>query len=241
MLLTRLSKNCVNCEKYIFEFEKPLQNVRTLRFAYLTDNQVVMTTTTTSCVVVEILRFKISREVWKFSKSRKIVAFIEGHYKYKKVQSEDATVYEGSKFDIPYSEKLREIAIHFFFIDGLLTIDVGSCIYDLAHDKLFVDDGNVTSVTLNIFANGSTIPIGKVSFNTFVQDMYGDDTNFSRSTDKNRSTHTKKEHDHDVSDHQLIVPGFRFKRLSRVLHWDRLRSINLDRYELPIMHINSFI
>jgi hypothetical protein len=190
-----------------------------------------MTTTTTSCVVIEILRFKISREVWKFSKSRKIVAFIEGHYKYKKVQSEDATVYEGSKFDIPYSEKLREIAIHFFFIDGLLTIDVGSCIYDLVHDKLFVDDGNVTSVTLNIFANGSTIPIGKVSFNTFVHDMYGDDANLSRSSDKNRSTHTKKEHDNDVSDHQLIVPGFKFKRLSRVLHWDRLRSINLDRYE----------
>ena len=190
-----------------------------------------MTTTTTSCVVVEILRFKISREVWKFSKSRKIVAFIEGHYNHKKVQSDDATVYEGSKFDIPYSEKLREIAIHFFFIDGLLTIDVGSCIYDLAHDKLFVDDGNVTSVTLNIFANGSTIPIGKVSFNTVVQDMYGDDTKRSRPSDKNRHTHTRKDHDEHVSDHQLIVPGFRFKRLSRVLHWDRLRSMNLNRYE----------
>jgi len=158
------------------------------------------------------------------------VAFIEGHYKHKKVQSDDATVYEGSKFDIPYSEKLKEIAIHFFFIDGLLTIDVGSCIYDLVHDKLFVDDGNVTSVTLDIFANGSTIPIGKISFNTVVQDMYGDDTNRSRPTDNIRHSRTKEEH--VTSDHQLIVPGFRFKRLSRVLHWDRLQSINLDRCEL---------
>ena len=192
------------------------------------DHSVIITIIMSTCVIVEIVRFKISREVWKFSQSRKIIAFIEGHYKHNRVQSNDAKLYEGSKFEIPYSENLKKISIHFFFIDGLLTIDVGSCVYDLAHDKLFVNDGNVTSVALDLFADGSTVPIGKVTINTTVQDTYEEE----ELTNSNHPPHHRNNKESIANDHhyQLIIPGFRFKRLSRVLHWDRLQSVNLDRY-----------
>lgn len=172
----------------------------------------------TTHAVIEVERFKISREIWKYSQSRRVVAFIEGIYKHNVLKSNDAKVYNGSQYYIPYSENLRKIRINFYFIDDLLTIDIGSSVYYLENDKLFKTDGSTTAATLYIYADGSTSPIGKVSINISIQDMY----------DNNKSNNHIK-NDKQPIDHQFAIPGFSFKRLSRVLHWDRLNTFNLER------------
>ena len=167
--------------------------------------------------VLEVQRFKISSEIWKNSKSRRIVAFIEGQYKTKVIKSADSKLYNGSKYILPWNEKLRKVQVNLFFIDDLLTVDIGTALYIVSEDGKFQTDGNTADVILKIYPMGGTVPIGKVMAKVSVQSMFEDEQPVNK---------TKKT---PVLDHNFAVPDFRFKRLSRVLHWERLRAINISQ------------
>ena len=171
--------------------------------------------------VLEVVRFKLSSEVWKQSISRRVVAFIEGSYKNKIVKSNDAKVMNGSKYCIPWTENIQKVQMNFFFIDDLLTMDIGTALYLVAEDRKFVADGSSTEVLLHVYPNGATVPIGRALVKVQVQAMFADEqpTTMLTNRQSNRGT----------DDHTFAVPGFRFKRLSRVLHWERIRSLNISQ------------
>lgn len=167
--------------------------------------------------VAEVVRFKISRDVWKYSKSRRVVCFIEGSYKNKIIKSHDAAVYGGSTYCIPWSEALDRVQLNFFFIDALLTMDIGQALYSL-QDKLFKPDRTATEIVLMICPTGSSVAVGKVLLKVSVQDMFDEERITKHATPSPSGV-----------EHSFAVPGFRFKRLSRVLHWERLRSLDIAR------------
>jgi hypothetical protein len=170
-------------------------------------------------LVIEVVRFKILEELWHKSTSRRVVAFIEGQYHNKVVKSADSKVYNGSSFCIPWSEALQKVQVNFFFIDDLLTLDIGAAVYVLAQDKNFTPDGEPIEVVLKLYPNGGTVPNGRLLARVRVQDMFDDEE---------RVVTTKQQVVKNV-DHSFAVPGFRFKRLSRVLHWERIRALNLSQ------------
>ena len=170
--------------------------------------------------VLEIERLKISKEVWKTSKSRRIVAFMEALYNNQIVKSTDSKVYSGSTYALPWDDKLKRVQINFFFIDDLITMDIGSAIYKVSEDGNFRANGDSINVTLHIYPNGGTVSIGKAYAKVSVQELFDDENKREKKTSivpKNRQ------------DHNFAVPDFRFKRLSRVLHWERIRSFNISQ------------
>ncbi|KAJ1432702.1 hypothetical protein B484DRAFT_394850, partial [Ochromonadaceae sp. CCMP2298] len=182
--------------------------------------------------VAEVVRFKISRDVWKYSKSRRVVCFIEGSYKNKIIKSHDAAVYEGAAYCIP-SEALERVQLNFFFIDALLTMDIGMALYSLqAFNQSLGSAGGSegtegTEVVLMIYPRGSTVAVGKVLLKMSVQDMFDDERVAKHGQGQGKVPGQVGAV--QGLEHNFAVPGFRFKRLSRVLHWDRLRSLDVTR------------
>ena len=171
-------------------------------------------------IVLEIKRFKIAKEVWSTSKSRRIVAFAEGSYHGKVVKSIDSKVYNGTKFCLPWNETLQRLQINFYFIDDLLTIDIGTALYAISEDGKFGKETAKTEAVLKIYPVGATVPVGRAMISISVQEMFDDEnTGFHKCAVAKQS----------VIDHDFAVPGFRFKRLSRVLHWERIRSFNVSQ------------
>jgi len=171
-------------------------------------------------LVLEIKRFKISKDVWSTSKSRRIVAFAEGSYHGKIVKSVDSKVYAGTKLCLPWNETLQRLQVNFYFIDDLLTIDIGTALYALSEDGKFMQETASTEVMLKIYPVGATVPIGRALVSITVQDMFDDE---------NTGVHKCSVPKQSVIDHDFAVPGFRFKRLSRVPHWERIRSLNISQ------------
>lgn len=171
-------------------------------------------------IVLEIKRFKISKDVWSTSKSRRIVAFAEGSYHGKIVKSVDSKVYTGTKLCLPWNETLQKLQINFYFIDDLLTIDIGTALYAISDDGKFGQETASTEVLLKIYPVGAVVPVGRAFVSITIQEMFADE---------NTGAHNCAVPKQTAIDHDFAVPGFRFKRLSRVLHWERIRSINLSQ------------
>jgi hypothetical protein len=123
----------------------------------------------------------------------------------------------GSQYCLPWDEKMDKVTLYYFFIDGLLTTEIGSSIYELAKDKDF-RQGCVVRTILDIKMKGCTSRIGKVMCSVSVQGVFEEDSNHPLP----RQTNIDREF-------SLSVPGFRFKRLSRAVHWQRVRGLNIDR------------
>jgi hypothetical protein len=172
------------------------------------------------CFVLEVVRLKISQEVWKASKSRRVVAFMEALYHNHIVKSTDSKVYEGSFYTLPWSDTLERVQVNFFFIDDLLTMDIGTALYTVSDDTTFKTDGTDTTTTLKIYPSGGTVPVGRAVVRVRVQEMFDDENGVPSKT----ATRPKS-----GTDHEFAVPDFRFKRLSRVLHWERIRSFNTSQ------------
>lgn len=170
---------------------------------------------------IEVHRFKISRSVWHSSKSRKIVAYAEFVHRNKVFRSRESQVYTGSQYNLPWNEAVDKITLHFFYIDALLTVDVGTAVYEIGKDKKFAANGNIVQVILDINIDGCSERIGRVMCNMAVQGIYDGERN---TTDPNARRSRNDDRQFAVS-----APDFRFKQLNRPVHWDRIRGVNIDR------------
>ena len=122
---------------------------------------------------------------------------------------------------------MQKVQINIFFIDDLLTLDVGTAMYMVAQDSKFTTDGIKHEVQLKIYPNGGTVSVGKILANVYIQDMYAEEGITTHNSSTKRTT---AEHGQNNANHNFAVPGFKFKRLSRLLHWERIRSINISQY-----------
>lgn len=170
--------------------------------------------------VLDITHFKLSNSIWQTTNSGKVVAFIQGTYNNAIIKSHDCKVYSSSQYCIPYTDTLKKVKITFFIIDGLLTQDVGYAEYNVSEDRDFTPDGSFVDVRLDICPKGGTLPIGRVTAKVSAQYLFDDEP-------ENKSLRRRrKKGDLDM---QLSIPGFRFKRLSKGINWERVRGLNLNQ------------
>lgn len=171
-------------------------------------------------IVVEIHRFKITQDIWKTSSSRKIIAFAESTIKNKTFRSVECRVSSGSQYCLPWSDSITAVSLHFYYIDALLSVEIGSSVYELAQDRKFVSDGSSARVILDIMLKGSQQRVGKVVCDVSVQNLFDGPGRARRQAPR-----------HETQDQQLNLadPDFRFKRLTRSVNWERVRGLQLDR------------
>jgi hypothetical protein len=167
-------------------------------------------------LLVEITGFKISRSIWKLSSTNKVIAFVEGHYNSKSIKSEEAKLHVGTIFGIPCTTSLESFTIHYFMIDGLLTVDIGKTIFQLRTYEL-ADGMQLPPLRLDIIQHGTTTSIGNVRLVISVQDLY--------SAKPLQQLPLAK-----TSELDFALPGFRFKRLTKACNWDRVRSVNIEKF-----------
>ncbi len=175
-------------------------------------------------IIVEVQRIKVSKNIWNTSKSRKIVAFAESVVKQKSYRSIDSVVTEGSQYVLPWNESTEVVIMYFYYIDALLTVEIGTSVYDIMNDKKFVSDGRNVEVIMDIKLNGSQERVGRVLCNISVQSLFDEkrDTNKAAKLSRYLS-------DHRTGEFSMALPNFRFKRLSRSVNWERVRGFHVDR------------
>lgn len=170
-------------------------------------------------LILEVYRFRISKDFFNTSKSRKIVAFAEFYMKNKTFRSAECHVNSGSQYCLPWSDAIDEVHMHFYYIDDLLAVEVGSSVYELKKDKQFLSDGSNVEVILPVRVKGSLDRVGKVMLNISVQAMYEGEAPYDK----------KPVSRPDASEYNLSIPGFRFRRLTRSVNWERIRAFHVDR------------
>lgn len=177
--------------------------------------------TTELCIAIS--RFKLSKEVWKSTKSRKVVVFAEAFYDDEggeTVRSGDTKLSYGAQIFVPYvlrSTRLKEVVLHFYLIDGLLTVDFG--------ESSYLVQAELASADMNIYQNGSTRRIGKVICSFRLQDP------FEGSAAKGGQGDEPSKGPPLVVDYsqKSALPNFRFKKLSRNINWERIKAFNIDK------------
>jgi hypothetical protein len=169
-------------------------------------------------IVIEITRFRVTKEIWNGSSSRKIIAFAEFTDGKSVFRSSECVVNTGSQYCLPWNDKMDKIAIYYFFIDGLLTTEIGSSVYEPSKDKEFRHDGSAVRTVIDIKMKGCTSRVGKVMCSVSVQGVFEED-----------SHHPLPRQLNGDREYSLSLPGFRFKRLSRAVHWQRIKGLNIDR------------
>lgn len=172
--------------------------------------------------VVEVYHFKLSKSVWHASQSKKVVGFVEGVYAnhHHTVRSSDCKVYKGTQYAVPYADELTRIHFHFFIIDSLLAVDLGTATYNLREDKQFDPNNPSTQIVLDVMPRAGTQRIGKLNCFVSVQMLFEE---------------RRREPLPSEIDFQQSMPGFHFKRLSRVVNWERIRSLDIQKLVYAVL------
>jgi hypothetical protein len=163
------------------------------------------------------MRFRISH--WSIpddSVSQRILTQLHGLYgKTKTIKSPEYNMRDGLSMALPWSHKLNEVKIVLFFIDDRLKLELGSATYPIPTDRRGVEE----RVVLDVFPNGGRERIGKLVCSFNLQQVYAEhDEAFIAPPEQRRR---------DIFDKP--IPGFRFKRLSKAINWNRLRMTDVNK------------
>lgn len=194
-------------------------------------------------IVFEVDQFKLTRQAWLGNVSRRIIFHIVGYYRKHPVQSAEHTLKSGAQVALPWSPKLNKVVFHFFYIDDRIKVELGESVYVIPTDSSFHSDGTENRLVLGMYPCGGDgiHRLGKVLTTAFIQELYDDgkprnvriDRRKDSANDENRPYSTLLE---------KPPPNFRFRRLSKAVNWQRLRTTDIDRYAFPAKyHIHSSI
>jgi hypothetical protein len=176
-------------------------------------------------LILEVEHFKIAKDVWNITKSKKIIAFMEGWYKNnsKMIKSSDNKLMKGCSFAVPWTEEIKKILIRFFIIDSLLSIEIGLSTYIIDVEDLDLKTTR-RQLKLNIMPKAGVEPIGNLYCIISIQSLF---------EDEQRSLQQQQYVENESSHCQLsLPPDFRFKKLSKIINWEKLRSFPFDKYRV---------
>lgn len=160
--------------------------------------------------------------------SRKITAHVEGLYRNKVVRSAEYVVAAGAQLPLPWSTRLDKVTLRFYYIDDRLKVELGFAEYDLAADKAFDHNGKPTRLLLHIAPRGGETPIGKVQCTMSVMYLYEEEGGRPhRIREAAGSAPIAAPSGKEVM--QEPVPDFRFKRLSKIINWSKIRAVDIER------------
>ena len=173
-------------------------------------------------LVLEFYHYKLSTTLLpKESISKKIVVHMEGFYRNKVIKSTEYQLKNGTQLAIPWSERLDQFRVNYFYIDDQLKMELGHSEFHIPNERGFSFD-EPNRIAMNILPNGGLNRIGKVMCLLSVEKFYADEDN-AKKIEKNPPVKNMLFHVDSV------VPGFRFRRLAKAVNWNKIRMIDIDR------------
>ncbi len=192
-------------------------------------------------LLLQVIRYRISH--WAVPDSfisQRILLQIEAQYNrgIKIFKSPEYNLHDGMTAAIPWSEKLTEFKVVLYYIDDRLKMELGEARYVIPtnYQGFSSAEGGRNRVLLDIFPNGATEKIAKILCNLCVHRSYAgsDEDHIAEPERRSRDIFHKP------------IPGFRFKRLSKAINWDRLRHVDVRRCVVSLnprsfFHFHCFI
>jgi hypothetical protein len=173
-------------------------------------------------IVVEIVHRKLSKRCFP-SKNGKIVGHLEVYLHSndrKPYRTKSITISSGALFSFPWISHICMVKINFFLVNENLTEVIGSTFIDNIHDR-----PDYTIESYDILKNNHEC-IGRIQCKKYCRNIFATDSN-SKPSPQDTSSNS---HQLEEIVRKKNVPGFRFRKLSRPINWDRIKLFNLDRY-----------
>ena len=111
---------------------------------------------------------------------------------------------------------------------GSLSVEIGESIFNLKDCTTEKLSSDPVEVQLDIVMNGTEQRVGRCLVALHVEDFFESDNNNVKKTKTNKISSSGKDKP-SVPDYHPVSPDFRFRRLSRSVHWDRIRNIPIER------------
>lgn len=136
----------------------------------------------------------------------------------------------GTVFGIPYNENLAGLTLLVSILDKNhdLTVDIAESTLCLAEDssnQLTTLGSTPKECSANLTRNKGRERVGKLIYRISRISIFSEgvsEKNFSK----------KKNPEKEELNVLCNLPDFQFRRLVKPIHWERLKSLNLDRYSL---------
>lgn len=175
-------------------------------------------------LLIQVVHYRISH--WSIpsgSISQRILAQVEGHYgRNKTVVSPEYQFADGLTMAIPWTHKLRDFEVSLYYLDERLKMDLGSARFVIPADRRFHGDESERErqrVVLEVFPRGGEVRIARILCTLSLQRVYA--------PENEDFIAPREQRDKDVF--QKPIPGFRFKRLSKAVNWNRVRDTDVER------------
>jgi hypothetical protein len=181
---------------------------------------------------IEIVRKKLDR--YLVNKYQKLVCCVSQGQRQSQNDLNPQKYYHftsGTQIHLSYScsvEEIPKIILNIFTIDGSLTIYIGSC----QISPLFYSQ---EEIKISPILDSNESRIGKFYYSTSITKIYQDEHPTKQNPTKNRD---RGPHFYERNKLESLK-SFRFQHLGRRINWDRIRSLNLERFNFECL--SSFL
>jgi hypothetical protein len=170
---------------------------------------------------IEIVRKKLDR--YLVNKYQKLVCCLQSQ-KANRLEDPHPQKYyhftSGTQIHLSVEEIPRSIILNVFTIDGSLTIYLGSCQVD---PLLHSEDIKVSSIL-----DSNDNRIGKLYYTSSTTKIYREGNDRKHNPAKTRDRGPRFYEGNKLEN----LSSFRFQHLGRRINWDRIRSLNLERFQI---------
>jgi hypothetical protein len=170
-------------------------------------------------LVCEFYHYKFMTNLLPGKVSKKIIVHLEGFYRNKVVRSTEYRLEVGVQLALPWSDRLDQVQWNFFYIDDQLKVELGYAVYHIPNQRGFSFD-EPNRIIIEILPNGGMSRIGRAICLLSVERLYADESEPPK---------IKSKADPTTYHIDTAVPGFRFRRLSKAVNWNKMRVIDLNR------------
>ena len=135
----------------------------------------------------------------------------------------------GTRINRFYLKKNKQIKLNIFVIDGSFTIFIGYCYLSHQQEEQGEDEDEEergSEIKVSYIVDSNEIRIGKLFYTSTICKLYSEKNKSKKVTRKSPQI---KSHFFEGSKRETL-PSFRFQRLGKQINWDRIQSLNIERF-----------
>jgi len=170
-------------------------------------------------LVLDVISCKMARHTSPVGSS--IVAYATAEYEgFNRFRSKEMNLTTGARFVIPEFDRLSNLRIEVFAVEGPVTVSIGSC--NISDFNKFIE--SPIDLTLDVHY-GRSVRVGRLLCKSFVIAIEKGDGRRRSSSYRVRYHNTW-----DDALQKMVPPNFFFRPLTRAVNWDRIKGVDLNRY-----------
>lgn len=186
-------------------------------------------------IVIVINRYKLRQNAFTVIGKKNVVVSVESHYARRRapdsvLKSVEQRAVPGCAFCVPWAETISGLVVNVHSIHDRLTCFIGQA-------EITTDCFGIQPSNLDLYIKNCGQIVGQIALSVAVRHIFADGSSKNGEGKGGPLRIPEPPRDGCVTVNCTPTPqGFRFNRLSRPVNWERLRSINLRRYEVRPLH-----